>query len=215
MVGGMLDLAGSETTFRRGQGALRAPGALAWSGSGAALALLLTAAALAGTGLRPSGIVLGLQWTARLAFVAFWPCYAAGSLVVLFGRWLAFVKRRSRVLGLTFAAVMAVHFGLVAALCAIGAAPPVQVFLIFGPGALCVLLMAVASIGAVGRAIGPAGWWWLRNVAMNYLLIDFWIDFAHREPLTTHLGLVQYLPFAVLTATAAVLRLAAWLKTRA
>jgi hypothetical protein len=208
----MLDVAGSEATFRRGQADRRASGALAWSGAGAALAVLLTAAALAGTGLHRWGLVLGLQLTARLAFVAFWPCYVAGALVVLFGPRFAVVKRRARVLGLTFAAVMAVHLGLVAALCAIGAAPSVQVFLIFGPGALCALLMTVASIGTVGRAIGPAGWWWLRNVAMNYMLFDFAVDFSRREPLTSPRGLVQYMPFVLLTAAAPALRLAAWLK---
>jgi hypothetical protein len=193
---------------------MRQPHALVWSAIGAALALLLTFVALNSLGFGRSGIEFGLKLTARLAFAAFWLCYVAGSLIVLFGPRFAPVKRHARVLGLAFAAVLAVHLGLVTALCAIGAPPAARVFLTFGPGALFALLLATASIDRVGRAIGPAGWWWLRNVGMNFILFDFAVDFWRREPLTRTYGLVHYLPFAVLTAVAPVLRMAAWLKTR-
>jgi hypothetical protein len=185
-----------------------------WSAAGVVLALLLTGGALAGAGLDRAGVELGLRLTARLAAVAFFPSYAAGALVALFGQRFAPLKRRARALGLAFAAVLAVHLGLVAALCAIGAAPGARVFLIFGPGALCALAMAAASLEPVARRLGPASWWLLRNVAMNYIALDFAIDFWRREPLTSQRGLIEYLPFAVLAAAAPTLRLAAWLKQR-
>ena len=194
--------------------AAAAPPAGPWAAAGLGLALLLTAAALAGAGLDRSGLGLGLRLTARLALLAFWPCYAAGALVALFGRRFAPLKRRARALGLAFAAVMAVHLGLVAALCAIGQAPGVRVFLLFGPGAVCVLLLAAASHPRVSRAIGAPGWWALRNLAMNYILWDFLLDFTRRAPLASARGLAQYLPFAVFTAGAAALRLAAAVKPR-
>jgi hypothetical protein len=190
------------------------PPRTAWAGAGLVLALLLTAAALVGQGLGRPGIELGLRLTARLAFLPFWAAYAGGALVVLFGQRFAPVKRRARELGLAFAAVLAVHLGLVSALCAIGAAPSARVFLIFGPGAACALLLAVASLEPVGRAIGPAGWWVLRNLAMNYLAFDFAVDFIRRQPPTSAMQALMYLPFAALAVLGPALRLAAWIKLR-
>lgn len=188
--------------------------AAAWTGAGFALALLLTAAAIAGQGLGRAGIELGLRLTARLAFLPFWPAYAAGALVALFGQRFAPLKRRARELGLAFAAVLAVHLGLVSALCAIGASPSAHVFLIFGPGAACALLLAIASIEPVGRAIGPAGWWGLRNLAMNYLAFDFAVDFVRRQPPTSASQALMYLPFAAFAILGPALRLAAWIRLR-
>jgi hypothetical protein len=194
--------------------ATRTPPAAAWIGAGVVLALLLTAAAIAGQGLGRHGIELGLRLTARLAFLPFWPAYAAGALVTLFGPRFSPVKRRARELGLAFVAVLAVHLGLVSALCAIGAAPSAHVFLIFGPGAACTLLLAAASIEPVGQAIGPAGWWGLRNLAMNYLAFDFAVDFVRRRPPTSVAQALMYLPFAAFAVLGPALRLAAWIKLR-
>ena len=210
----MLHAARSEAMLVPARGPLRPPPVAAWAASGLALAGLLAGASLLGAGIDKSGLELGLKLTARLAVLAFLPCYAAGSLAILFGMRFDPLKRRARALGLAFAAVMAVHLGLVAALCAIGQPPALRVFLIFGPGAICALAMTLASIGPVGRAIGPSGWWGLRNLAMNYILLDFAIDFWRREPLTSPLGLVGYLPFALLVAVAPLLRLGAWIKQR-
>jgi hypothetical protein len=179
---------------------------------GVILAILMAAAALAGEGLGRAGLELGLRLTARLAFVAFWPAYTAGALVVLFGRSLEPLKRRARTLGLTFAAVMAVHLGLVSGLCAIGSPPAIRTFIIFGPGALCVLLLALASLEPVSRAIGSRGWWILRNVAMNYIAFDFVVDFA--RPLNSAKGVMAYLPFLALALAGPALRLAAYFKVR-
>jgi hypothetical protein len=193
---------------------LAPPPAALWAAAGFGAAALLTTTALAGGGLGRDGLVQALRVTARLAFAPFWPCYTAGALVVLFGPRFLAVKRRARALGLAFASVMTVHLGLVTALCAIGAPPSEHLFVVFTPGAACVALLATASIPRVGRAIGPGAWWALRNLAMNYVLYDFAIDFTRREPLTSPKGLVEYLPFALLTAAAPALRAAAWLKAR-
>lgn len=206
----MLEVANSKLAATR---PLLAP-PTAWAGAGFGLALLLTAAAIVGQGLDRPGIELGLRLTARLAFLPFWAAYAGGALVVLFGQGFAPVKRRARELGLAFAAVLAVHLGLVSALCAIGATPSAHVFLIFGPGAACALLLAIASIEPVGRAIGPAGWWGLRNLAMNYLAFDFAVDFVRRQPPTSALQALMYLPFAAFAVLGPALRLAAWIKLR-
>lgn len=206
----MLEVANSKLAATR---PLLAP-PTAWAGAGFGLALLLTAAAIVGQGLDRPGIELGLRLTARLAFLPFWAAYAGGALVVLFGQGFAPVKRRARELGLAFAAVLAVHLGLVSALCAIGATPSAHVFLIFGPGAACALLLAIASIEPVGRAIGPAGWWGLRNLAMNYLAFDFAVDFVRRQPPTSVVQALMYLPFAAFAVLGPALRLAAWIKLR-
>lgn len=206
----MLEVANSKLAATR---PLLAP-PTAWAGAGFGLALLLTAAAIVGQGLDRPGIELGLRLTARLAFLPFWAAYAGGALVVLFGQGFAPVKRRARELGLAFAAVLAVHLGLVSALCAIGATPSAHVFLIFGPGVACALLLAIASIEPVGRAIGPAGWWGLRNLAMNYLAFDFAVDFVRRQPPTSALQALMYLPFAAFAVLGPALRLAAWIKLR-
>jgi hypothetical protein len=210
----MLNLPGPRLSVERTGPGPRQARSAAWAVAGLSLALLLTAAALAGEGAGRVGLEVGLRLTARLAFLAFWPCYAAGALVVVFGPGFAPLKRRARALGLTFAAVLAVHLGLVVALCAIGAAPAARVFIVFGPGAVSALFLAAASLEAVSRAIGARGWWILRNLAMNYIAFDFVVDFVRREPLTSARGLVQYLPFAVFAAAGPALRLAAFVKQR-
>ncbi|MDB5448010.1 MAG: hypothetical protein JWQ97_3327 [Phenylobacterium sp.] len=186
-----------------------------WIGAAAALAVVLAAVAAIRLGLGKDGIEAALRLTARLAFLLFWPSYAAGALVILFGPAFAPLKRRGRDFGLAFAAVLAVHLGLVAALCWIGAAPSARIFLIFGPGAVAAALLALCSIARVGGAIGAAGWWALKNLAMNYLLFDFAVDFLRAQPAPAILHRPDYLPFAVLTVAAPALRLLAWLKLRA
>lgn len=185
-----------------------------WVCAAFTLAVILAATAAVGLGVGRAGIELGLRLTARLAFLLFWPSYAAGALVVLFGPRFLPVKRRAKELGLAFAAVLAVHLGLVCALCAIGSSPASQVFIIFGPGAGCAALLAIASIDTVGRAIGAAGWWFLRNVAMNFLVFDFAVDFVGRRHLDSVTHQLEYLPFAAFTVLAPALRLLAWLKVR-
>ena len=186
----------------------------AWVSSAFAFAVVVALGSIAGLGVGRAGIELGLRLTARLAFMFFWPCYAAGALVVLFGPTFVPLKHRARELGLAFAAVLAVHLGLVGALSAVVAPPAVGVFIIFGPGVACALLMVLASHDIVGPAIGATGWWFLRNVAMNYLAFDFAIDFVHRHIGGSIVDKVLYLPFAALAILGPALRILAWLKIR-
>jgi hypothetical protein len=74
--------------------------------------------------------------------------------------------------------------------------------------------MTAASIDVVGRRLGPASWWLLRNLAMNYLIYYFIVDFWRDEPLLSPRGRAEYLPFALAAALAPALRMAAWLKGR-
>ena len=210
----MLKLSGRELSMAR---TVQAPSCISprgWVCAGLGLAVLLTALALAAKGLNHAGLQLALRLTGRLAFLTFWPCYTAGALVALFGPRLAPLKRRARALGLTFAALLAYHLGLILALSLATTPPPARVFLLFGPGVACTLLLAAASIGPVSRAIGPRGWWVLRNMAMNYILLDFVIDFTRSVPLNSTRGLLLYLPFAVLAVAAPALRLAALFRAR-
>jgi hypothetical protein len=185
-----------------------------WSFACFNLAMLLAAAAIAGEGLGRPGLNLGLRLTARLAFLAFWPSYTAGALVVLFGRSLEPLKLRARGLGLAFVTVLVVHLGLVIGRCAIGAPPSARQFILFGPAAVCALLLAAASLKSVSRVIGWRGWWLLRNLAMNYIAFVFMVDFARRAPLYSARGVFEYAPFAMLAFAGPALRGAAYFKRR-
>lgn len=190
------------------------PGTAACVGWAFALAILVAAVALGAEGAGRAGIQFALRLTARLAFLLFWPCYVAGTLVVLFGPRFMPLKQRARDLGLAFAAVLAVHLGLVVALCAIGSPPALRVFVIFGPGAVWAALLAIASNNAAGVALGATGGWVLRNVAMNYLAFDFAVDFVRPQPLNSIVRQIEYLPFAAFALLGPALRALAWISPR-
>jgi hypothetical protein len=121
------------------------------------------------------------------------------------------LRQRGRSLGLAFAAVIAVHLSLVAWLCWIGGAPPLATFIIFGAAAVWVSALAVASIKQVSRAVGPAGWWLLRNVGMNYIALAFASDFLRPQHPITAVKVAEYVPFAALSVLGPLLRVLAWL----
>jgi hypothetical protein len=181
-------------------------------GLGFGLALLLAAGVLIVFGAQRRGVDAGLLATARLAFLVFWPCYVAGSLVSLFGPAFMPLRRIARDLGLAFAAVEVVHLSLVARLCAIGDAPSLATFLFFGSAAIATLIIACLSFdfasqylhGPVNRAV--------RWVGMNLIGFAFAVDFW-RDPLgggPAHV--LAYLPFVALVLVAAALRLLAMTK---
>jgi len=183
-----------------------------WMGAAASTAAALAIGVLAHLGVGKTGTGAALHVTARLAFLFFWPSYVGSALVTLFGPTFQPVRRRARELGLAFASVLAVHLGLVAWLCWIGSAPSVRIFAIFGMGVLWTCLLALFSIEHLGRVIGSAGWWILRNIGMNYIAFAFALDFL--GPL--HRGTVrypaEYVPFAVLAVLGPALWLIAALK---
>jgi hypothetical protein len=166
---------------------------------------------LAIRGAQQAGVEAAVLWTGRLAFLFFWPSYVGGALATLFGDRFRPLKQRSRSLGLAFAAVIAVHLSLVAWLCWLGDGPPLGTFIIFGIAAVWVFALAVSSIKGVARAVGPAGWWVLRNIGMNYIALAFASDFLRPQHPMTALKVAEYVPFAALSVLGPLLRVLAWL----
>lgn len=180
-----------------------------------AAALIAAAGVLARSGADKAGVEAALRLTARLGFAFFWPAYVGGALATLFGAAFEPIRRRGRVLGLAFAAVLSVHLALVAWLCGIGAAPPPRIFVIFGVGVVWTGLLALFSIKRLSRLPGARGWWVLRTVGMTCVLGDFAFDFLRRnDGKQTLAHLLAYAPFAALVVLAPVLRISAWLKPR-
>jgi hypothetical protein len=190
------------------------PQAWGWMAIAFISTLALAAAVLFRFGAGRDGTELALKMTARLAFAFFWPAFVGGATARLFGAAFDPVARRARVLGLAFAAALAVHLTLVAWISWIGDAPGLRTFLIFGVGAGWTTLLALASFKALGAQISPLGWWVLRNVGMSYLLFDFALDFFKPPPMHSLLVKVEYVPFQLLVAMAVALRLGAWVKDR-
>lgn len=178
-------------------------------GASFVIALALAGGVLMAAGTGVDGVHAALQWTARFAFLLFWPAYAGGALAALFGKRFRPVQRAGRTFGLAFAAALSVHLSLVAWLCLIGAAPGLRTFVIFGIAAACVYLLALFSIGPLQRRLGPRGWWLLRVPGMHYVALAFADDFVKR-PLAGGLGhALFYAPFAALAVIGPGLRLAA------
>jgi hypothetical protein len=173
-------------------------------------------------------IGLGLEVTARFAFLLFWLAYVGGALTSLFGDTFLPLKSYARELGLCFAAAIAVHLGLVATVCLVGHPPPLKTFVIFGAAAGCTYLLALLSVQRVREALPAKAWPPIRFVAMNYILFAFILDFRHQTHglidilfafildfrHQTHglIDVVKYLPFLALAICAPILRLAAWAK---
>jgi hypothetical protein len=170
-----------------------------WIAAATAAALLLAAASLGARGAGRGGTDLGLFSTGRLAFLLFLPAYAGGAMATLFGAAFQPVRRRGRVLGLAFAAVLVVHLTFVAWLCVIGAPPALATFVQFGIAVGFIVPITLLSIGRLQGVLGPRAGWLLRAVGLNYVAYVFAADFLN-HPL--HGGIVHvatYLPFAVLS----------------
>jgi hypothetical protein len=190
------------------------PSAAIWMSLAALAAAMLAAAVLAKLGHDRNGIEAALRLTARLGFLLFWLSYVAGPMVTLFGEGWRPLTRHARVLGMSFAGVLTVHLTLVAWICWIGAAPPLQTFVIFGIGAVCAYVLLASSFNMVRRAMGPEIWRRVQSVGASYILFAFAFDFFRPQPLKPLAFLVGYLPFDVLVALAVALRLLAWRKRR-
>ena len=174
----------------------------------------LAAAPLAALGAERNGVGTALRLTASLGFLFFWPSYAGGALVTLFGEVWRPLKRRARVLGMAFSAVLAVHLALVARPCWVGSAPAGETFAIFGVGVVCTYVMLLGSIDRVRRALSESAWRVVYTVGANYIPFAFALDFSHHPPRASVPYLAAYLPFSILTALGPALRLLAWLKLR-
>jgi hypothetical protein len=133
-------------------------------------------------------------------------------LASLFGDTFLPLKSYARELGLSFAAAIAVHLGLVATLCLEGHPPPLMVFVIFGAAVGCTYLLALLSVRRVREALPANAWPPIRFVAMNYILFAFIQDFSRFQTYGL-IDVIKYLPFLALAICAPILRLAAWAKT--
>ena len=181
-----------------------------WMGTALGANLFLATIILATSGSGAHGTSRALAATARVAFLWFWAAYAGGALTTLFGAAFLPLKQLGRELGLAFAAALLVHLALVSWLCWIGSAPPIGVFVFFGPVAALTFILALLSFGNLHTMLGPKLWRLLRTIGMNVILYAFLKDFM-QDPL--HGGvqhIVEYLPFTAMAIAAPLLRLAAW-----
>jgi hypothetical protein len=190
------------------------PNAARWMACAFVVAVLAAAGVLVGVGTGERGTDDGLLVTGRISFLLFWPAYAGGALVTLFGPAFQPLKRRGREFGLAFAAAHSVHVALVAWLCWIGATPATGVFVFFGIALVCLYLLALGSIARVRRALGSLGWRVLQVFGMNYIAYAFATDFLKFRHDGGIRFIVAYLPFAALSVVGPALVFAALLRRR-
>jgi hypothetical protein len=205
----ILGTAGSFSRDAWGPMEARRP-VLVWMAAAFCTALALAICAMAIAHHRRLGV--GLEVTARFAFLLFWPAYVGGALTSLFGAVFLPLKSHARELGLSFAAAIAVHLGLVATVCLVGQAPPLKTFAVFGAAVSCTYLLALLSVRRVRDALPANAWPPIRFVAMNYILYAFILDFRRNQTYDL-IWVVKYLPFLALAISAPIFRIAAWAKT--
>ena len=155
---------------------------------------------------------VGLRVTALWSFLLFWPAYAGSATATLFGPRFAGLARRGRDFGLSFAAALAVHVGLVLWLYRV-ATENVGVMAFFWVGVLCTCLLTLFSLPQLRAALGPHLWRLFCTAVLEYTALAFAEDFIFiplgggfdKYPLTS-------LPFAVTLVGGTGLRLAAFLR---
>ena len=187
-----------------------------WIGVTLSVALAATCLVLgfAGTGEKPTR--LALEITARWSFLLFWLAYAGHAIAKLSG-WES-LAGRGREFGLSFATAHLVHIGLVIWLSYLLGRIALSggLLIFFLVGLFFVYLLAALSFGGA-KAMGPQAWRVVRFVGMNYILIafarDFFLPLLYPKP-TQHTSahFFAYAPFAVLSAAAPLLVLAASLR---
>jgi hypothetical protein len=182
-----------------------------WVATSFCVALAAAVVVLAVSGAGDRGTALALKVTAAWAFLLFWLAYAGSAAATLFGTRFAGWARRGREFGLGFAAALAVHVGLVVWHYRI-ATEPVGVMAFFWAGVACTGLLTLFSLPWLRAALGPRLWRILCAGALEYIALVFAVDFI-LIPLRG--GGVEkypssYLPFAVMLAAGAGMRLAAF-----
>jgi hypothetical protein len=184
--------------------------ALPWMAASFCVALASAAVLFAVFGAGRGGTALGLDVTARWAFLLFWPAYAGSAMATLFGPRFAGLARRGRELGLAFAAALLVHVALVLWHYRI-ATEPVGKMLFFWAGVACTCALALFSLPQLRAALGPRLWRILCSVSLDYIALVFAADFI-QLPLRAGFDKYppSYLPFAVMLVAGAGLRLAAF-----
>ncbi|GAM98046.1 inner membrane protein [alpha proteobacterium U9-1i] len=163
-------------------------------------------------GWNEEGAGAAARLTARFSFPIFVLAWSASALARLWpGGWRSVVLRRRRAIGLSFAAAHFVHLGaLLIAVLVFGDQPKPTT--VFGGGAGYVLIaaMALTSNDAAVRAMGPRNWKLLHAVGGYAIATIFAVSYLGRVETNPALGV----PAMILIGAAALLRLAAWLKSR-
>ena len=176
-----------------------------------ALALILgvIAAWLASVGASDENIRLTMRESAFLAFVLYIVVLIARPLHQLLRKdWTAKLLRNRRLVGVSFAAAMTAHLGLIAY--RFGTQPELEFSPDpFGVGAYAVFyLMLITSFDAPKRALGPTGWKLLHRIGLLYAAIIF----AVPRPLET-ITEPEYLRYGIPFAVAVLIRITAWLRS--
>ena len=151
-----------------------------------------------------------LRLTGRWSLLLFWPAYAGGAMVTLFGPRLGILARHGREFGLAYAAAQLVHLSLVARLVASSHGPFLQSIMpFFAIGVVWTYLLALISLKPLGGVFAAKDWRILRTIGLEYLALVFIADFVI-APIATHTELsLEYLPFSILIILGPILRLAA------
>ena len=181
---------------------------------GGALLLVVIVLVIEGTGFE--SLKLGLRVTARWSFLFFWLSYVGGAMAALFGPAFNGLARRGRQLGLGFAAAHLIHVVLIVWLGIVIGQIPLQgtILWFFLVALFFAYLLMLLSFGAGVRVLGRL-WRPLLFLGTTYILIAFGRDFvlgALSEKIQNGRYAVQYVPFAILTVMAVLLRFAAFLQ---
>ena len=180
---------------------------------------LLVAAALAAIiltvfGAAERGIDIALQGTARWSFLLFWLAYVGRPSEKLFGAFFHPLAGLGREFGLAFAASMIVHVGLVLWLFYILTGPS-GTMMLFWSGIFFTYLLALFSVPALRRALSPLMFGLVFTFGMEFIAFVFATDFIllplQADTVKHPLG---YIPFAIMLISAAVLRAAAFARSR-
>jgi hypothetical protein len=168
-------------------------------------ALILVTFNMFGAGER--GTAIALQVTGRFSFLLFFGAYAGESLKRLLGSEPGSVLPSTRTFGLAFAAAHLAHLGLVGWICYIGSIPSPETFLLFGIATAATYLLALNSFFNLGSIIGVRTWATIRIFGLHYIAFVFILDFITKVPSASAKYILGYIPFAVLSVTAPILRL--------
>ena len=185
--------------------------AMLWMGVAFGVAFAFAGAVFAIMGIDTRSIGLALRVTARWSFLLFWMAYAGGAMAVLYPQALAPLARCGREFGLAFAAAHLVHIGLVVWLCwmsnrldrcsfssRLGSCGPIY----WRP------CPSARFRGPLDRDVGV----WCEFLGLNYILLAFGYDFVLPVIRPEHHEFgpsIGYIPFAVMSFAAPLLRFAA------
>jgi hypothetical protein len=177
----------------------------------AALALSVVVLAALGTGER--GTSIALQLTGRLSLLLFWPAYAGGATVALFGPRFSILAKRGRDFGLAYASAQLVHVSLVVHIVSMSGRLTLESIMpFFAVGVLWTYLLALSSVERINNLFTPGFWRVLRNIGLEYLALVFFVDLV-LVPIGNHFRhLLAYLPFSILIILGSILRMTAVVK---